>query len=153
MLLPPNSYAFTQKYHFPVIFISFFRDYYIQKNPSIFNECIIMLTHPYYPFSAAFSLKNHINRSHIVSHCVSHSSFFILHSSFFILHYPFYILHLRKPLCQPRYQLIYQVPNCPFIPSTPRQNKEYQDSNVRFSLFYDIISRKMSKFASNSCII
>ena len=31
MLLPPNSYAFTQKYHSPVIFISFFRDYYIQK--------------------------------------------------------------------------------------------------------------------------
>ena len=142
MLLPPNSYAFTQKYHFPVIFISFFRDYYIQKNPSIFNECIIMLTHPYYPFSAAFSLKNHINRSHIVSHCVSHSSFFILHSSFFILHYPFYILHLRKPLCQPRYQLIYQVPTCHFIPSTPDKIKNIKTETYDFQSFMTLSQEK-----------
>ena len=50
-----------------------------------------MLTRPYYPFSAAFSLKNEINRSHVVSHCVSHSSFFILHSSFYIIHSTFFI--------------------------------------------------------------
>ena len=101
-----------------------------------------MLTHPYYPFSAAFSLKNHINRSHIVSHCVSHSSFFILHSSFFILHYPFYILHLRKPLCQPRYQLIYQVPNCPFIPSTPDKIKNIKTETYDFQSFMTLSQEK-----------
>lgn len=94
-----------------------------------------MLTHPYYPFSAAFSLKNHINRSHIVSHCVSHSSFFILH-------YPFYILHLRKPLCQPRYQLIYQVPNCHFIPSTPDKIKNIKTETYDFQSFMTLSQEK-----------
>ena len=107
-----------------------------------------MLTHPYYPFSAAFSLKNHINRSLIVSHCVSHSSFFILHFTLSILHSSF-----KKATVSAALPADIPSPKLPFHSKHPRQNKEYQDRNVRFSVFYDIISRKMSKFASNSCII
>lgn len=70
-------------------------------------------------------------------------------------YYPFFILHssFKQATVSAALPADIPSPKLPFYSKRPRQNKEYQYRNVRFSVFYDIISRKMSKFASNSCII
>ena len=109
-----------------------------------------MLTHPY---SSFFILHSSFKKATVSA--ILHSSFFILHSSFFILHFTLSILHssFKKATVSAALPADIPSPKLPFHSKHPRQNKEYQDRNVRFSVFYDIISRKMSKFASNSCII
>ena len=96
-----------------------------------------MLTPPY---SSFFILHSSFKKATVSA--ILHSSFFILHSSFFILHYPFYILHLRNPLCQPRYRLIYQVPNCHFIPSTPDKIKNIKTETYDFQSFMTLSQEK-----------